>query len=210
MKTFVKSILAGICISLGGVIYLTLENHIVGAFLFTIGLFSIYTFGFSLYTGKVCFIPNENPKFLLTVLNVYLGNLVGTVGMGLIFRHTRVSKVVEHTQEVVGSKLSDTPFSVFFMGIMCGISIAIAVLGFMNIKDAIGKYIALFVPIMVFILSGYEHSIADMFYVTLAGAWSTKAILYILLISTGNLLGGVIIPIVCKYTDGIIYESHSH
>lgn len=210
MKTFIKSILAGICISLGGVVYLTLENHIVGACLFTIGLFIIYTFGFSLYTGKVCFISNEKPKYLLTVLNVYIGNAVGTVGMGTLLRHTKVSHIVEHTQEVVSGKLSDTPFSVFIMAILCGVCISVAVLGFMTIKDSVGKYIALFIPIMVFLLSGYEHSVADMFYFTLAGAWGAKALLYINIIALGNLVGGMIIPVVCKYTDGVIYESHSH
>ncbi len=210
MKTFIKSILAGICISLGGVAYLTLENHIVGACLFTIGLFIIYVFGFNLYTGKVCFISNEKPKFLLTVLNVYIGNAVGTIGMGTILRHTRVSHIVEHTKEVVSGKLSDTPFSVFIMATLCGVLICVAVLGYMNIKDPVGKYIALFIPIMVFLLSGYEHSIADMFYFTMAGAWDVKAFLYINIIALGNLVGGMIIPIVCKYTDGVIYQSQSH
>lgn len=210
MKTFIKSILAGICISLGGVAYLTLENHIVGACLFTIGLFIIYIFGFNLYTGKVCFISNEKPRFLLTVLNVYVGNAVGTIGMGTILRYTRVAGIIEHTKDVVQVKLSDTPFSVFIMGILCGILICVAVLGFMTIKDPVGKYLALFIPIMVFLLSGYEHSIADMFYFTMAGAWGAKALLYVNIIAFGNLIGGMIIPIVTKYTDGIIFESQSH
>lgn len=210
MKTFIKSILAGICISIGGVAYLTLENHIVGACLFTIGLFIIYIFGFNLYTGKVCFISNEKPGFLITVLNVYVGNAVGTIGMGTILRHTRVSKIVEHTRDVVDSKLSDTIFSVFVMGILCGVLICVAVLGFMTIKDSVGKYIALFIPIMVFLLSGYEHSIADMFYFTMAGAWGAKAFLYINIIALGNLVGGMIIPVVTKYTDGLVFQSQSH
>ncbi|MGL6221297.1 MAG: formate/nitrite transporter family protein, partial [Lacrimispora sphenoides] len=63
MKTFVNAIIAGIAISIGGVIYLTLENHIAGSFLFSIGLFTIYTFGFNLFTGKVCYIVNEKPSY---------------------------------------------------------------------------------------------------------------------------------------------------
>lgn len=210
MKTFIKSILAGICISIGGVAYLTLENHIVGACLFTIGLFIIYIFGFNLYTGKVCFISNEKPKYLLTVLNVYVGNAVGTIGMGIILRYTRISKIEEHTKVIVGGKLSDTPFSVFVMGILCGILICVAVLGYMTIKDSVGRYLSLFIPIMVFLLSGYEHSIADMFYFTMADAWGVKALVYINIIALGNLIGGMIIPIVTKYTDGFVFQSQSH
>lgn len=199
MKTFIKSILAGIAISIGGVIYLTLENHIAGSFLFSIGLFTIYTFGFYLYTGKVCAIVNEKPSYLLTVLIVYLGNFVGTVGSGYVFRNTKLSKLIEHTTEIVNLKLSDTLFSTFIMAFLCGLLMCIAVTGFQTIKDSVGKHLALILPIMVFILSGYEHSIADMFYFSMANAWGAKAFLYIIVISLGNLFGGCLIPLADKY-----------
>lgn len=198
MKTFIKAIMAGIAIGTGGIIYLTLENHIMGAFLFSIGLFTIYSFGLYLYTGKICYIPSEKPSYLLTVLLVWFGNLIGTVGMGTVFRHTKQAKLIDHTIELVSSKLSDTLFSTFIMAIMCGIMMCIAVLGFQSIKDSVGKHLALILPIMVFILSGYEHSIADMFYFTMAGAWSGKAFLYIVIISLGNLVGGCAIPLARK------------
>lgn len=59
---------------------------------------------------------------------------------------------------------------------------------------------------MVFILSGYEHSVADMFYFTMAGAWSAKAFLYIIVISIGNLVGGALIPCALKafHEEGIM------
>lgn len=201
MKTFIKSIMAGVCISLGGVIYLSLENHIAGSFLFSIGLFTIYTFGFYLYTGKICYIPNEKLNYLITVCIVFLGNAVGTVGMGYILRNTKLSKIVEHTSEIVEKKLSDTIFSTFIMAILCGIMMCIAVIGFQTIKDSVGKHLALVLPIMVFILSGYEHSVADMFYFSIADVWGGKAILYIVIIALGNLVGGCLIPFLAKVLD---------
>lgn len=199
MKTFINAIIAGIAISMGGVIYLTLENHIAGSFLFSIGLFTIYTFGFNLYTGKVCYIANEKPSYLLTILIVYIGNFVGTVGAGIVFRHTKLAKLIDHTRELVNMKLSDTLFSTFIMAVMCGIMMCTAVIGYQTIKDGIGRYLSLVLPVMVFILSGYEHSIADMFYFTMGNAWSAKAFLYILVISAGNLVGGSLIPLAKKY-----------
>jgi formate transporter len=201
-KTFIKAIMAGIAISIGGVIYLTLENHMVGAFLFSIGLFTIYTFGLDLYTGKVCYIPNKETKFLLTVLTVILGNAVGTIGVGYILRATKLAKLVDHTVEIVDGKLSDTIFSTFIMAIFCGILMCIAVIGFQTIKDSVGKHIALVLPIMVFILSGFEHSIADMFYFSMANAWSPKAFLYIIIIALGNLVGGALLPLAIRLLDG--------
>jgi formate/nitrite transporter FocA (FNT family) len=194
--------MAGVAISVGGMIYLRAENHVVGAFLFSLGLFTIYTFGLDLYTGKVCMILNKPLKFLGTVLIVYLGNAVGTVGTGYILRATKQSQYLEHASEVVAGKLADNLFSTFIMAIMCGLLMCIAVLGFLNIKDGVGKYLALILPIMVFILSGYEHSIADMFYFSFANVWGGKALLYINVIALGNLVGGCILPLVTKVTSG--------
>ena len=101
MKTFIRAVMAGVAISVGGMIYLRAENHVVGAFLFSLGLFTIYTFGLDLYTGKVCMILNKPLKFLGTVLIVYLGNAVGTVGTGYILRATKQSQYLEHASEVV-------------------------------------------------------------------------------------------------------------
>ncbi|WP_033164508.1 formate/nitrite transporter family protein [Clostridium sp. KNHs205] len=202
MKTFIRAVMAGVAISVGGMIYLRAENHVVGAFLFSLGLFTIYTFGLDLYTGKVCMILNKPLKFLGTVLIVYLGNAVGTVGTGYILRATKQSQYLEHASEVVAGKLADNLFSTFIMAIMCGLLMCIAVLGFLNIKDGVGKYLALILPIMVFILSGYEHSIADMFYFSFANVWGGKALLYINVIALGNLVGGCILPLVTKVTSG--------
>ena len=56
LKLFVSSVLGGVCIGLGGVAYLSLENRLAGALFFTVGLFTICTFGFHLFTGKVCYV----------------------------------------------------------------------------------------------------------------------------------------------------------
>ena len=56
MKLFVSSVLGGACIGLGGVAYLSLENRLAGELFFTVGLFTICTFGFHLFTGKVCYV----------------------------------------------------------------------------------------------------------------------------------------------------------
>ena len=201
MKTLIKGILAGVAICLGGIIYLTLENHMVGAMLFSIGLFTIYTFELDLFTGKICFIPNKEPKFLKTVGIVYVGNFIGTFGVGYILRFTKLSKLVEHTVTMVDAKLEDTLFSSFIMAIFCGMLMSIAVIGFKIIRDGVGRYLALILPIMVFILSGFEHSIADMFYISLANAWGIKAFIFLIVVSIGNLIGGMILPLFARILD---------
>ena len=199
---FVKAIMGGIAISFGGIIYLSLGNPVAGAFLFSLGLFTIYTFGLNLFTGKVCYIPNKKPAYLLDVAVVYAGNAVGTVGMGLLVRNTKLSRLVEHGEEIVHNKLADTLPSTFIMAIFCGIMMCIAVMGFQTIQDSVGKHIALILPVMVFILSGFEHSIADLFYFTVAGVWGAKAVLYSGIIALGNAVGGLLIPLSLRCLDG--------
>jgi formate/nitrite transporter FocA (FNT family) len=104
--------------------------------------------------------------------------------------------------------LADTLFSTFIVAIMCGVMMSIAVIGFQTIKDSVGKHLALILPIMVFILSGYEHCIADMFYFSMANAWCAKAVLYIFVISIGNMVGGCLIPWTAKVLDNEILTSH--
>ena len=77
VKVFIYAILAGLCIALGGTVYLTLENKIMGAFLFTLGLFTICTFGFNLFTGKVCYVFERDRSYALDLPFIWLGNLAG-------------------------------------------------------------------------------------------------------------------------------------
>lgn len=202
LKIWVKSVMAGVAIGVGGTVYLAVDNKVVGAFLFSLGLFTIYTFNLSLYTGKVCYIPNKSMHYLREVGIVFLGNAVGGVGYGYLLRGTRLEHWLPQVQNLVEHKLADGAFSTFVMAVLCGIMMCIAVLGFQTIQDSVGKHLALILPIMVFLLAGFEHSIANLFYYSMAHAWSSHALLYLGLIALGNLIGGVILPIVVRYTDG--------
>ena len=63
IEILIKSILAGIMIGIGGTIYLSLDNKIVGSILFAIGLFIIVVYSFNLYTGKIGYLINNFNMF---------------------------------------------------------------------------------------------------------------------------------------------------
>ena len=65
-----------------------------------------------------------------------------------------------------------TYLGLFVLGILCNICIFIAVNGYANNPHQVGKYLALFLGVSVFILCGTEHSVADMYY------WSVSGVLY--------------------------------
>ena len=201
IKVFIYAILAGLCIALGGTVYLTLENKIVGAFLFTLGLFTICTFGFNLFTGKVCYVFERDFDYLVDVGVIWLGNLAGTLLSGCALLSTRIGPALaEKAAAVCATKLGDGLLSIFILAVFCNIMIFIGVDGYNKNPHEAGKYLSMFMAIMVFILCGFEHCVANMFYFTLGGVWGGKAILYLLVMTLGNVVGGLIIPLCRKAT----------
>lgn len=185
------------CIALGGTVFLSVENRVIGSALFTLGLFVVCTHGFNLFTGKACYIFDNNAEYAVNLALIWLGNLIGTGLVALGVRLTRVSGIAQRAAELCAVKIGDSLISLFVLGIFCNIFIYIAVEGYKNNPHEVGKYLALFFGVMGFILCGTEHCVADMFYFWLGG-WSGKAVLALLVITAGNLCGSVIFPLLKK------------
>ena len=182
IRLLIKSIIAGIMISVGCVVNLSCDNKYIGAILFCIGLITILLFNFNLYTGKVCYIPNNKPSYILQVLLILFGNILGCIIMGVLFPITPIS--------ICTTKLSYDLQTVLIKSIMCGLLIYIAVDSYKVHKTLLPTLFC----IPVFILSGYIHVIADTFYFVSAQAFNTNTIIYILVAAIGNAFGGMIIP----------------
>ena len=110
VATFLRAILAGFCIGLGGVVFLALlpTSKPLGAFLFAIGLFTICTHGFNLFTGKACYILDNKPSYLGTLVVIWVGNLIGAFCMAALMHCTRVSAAyTEAAQGLVAAKIQN-------------------------------------------------------------------------------------------------------
>lgn len=195
-KTFIGAVMAGIAIGLGGLVFLSVDNKVIGSFLFTIGLFTVCTMGFNLFTGKACYTFQNDTAYKIGLPIIWLGNLVGTGLTAGCAWMTRVAPAVsEKAMGLCQTKLGDSYMSLFFLGILCNIFIYIGVEGYKSIPHEFGKYLALVFGVMVFILCGTEHCVADMFYFWMAGAWSGQAVVRLLVITLGNAVGGVLLPL---------------
>ena len=195
-KTFIGAVLAGIAIGLGGLVFLSVDNKVIGSFLFTIGLFTVCTMGFNLFTGKVCYTFQNDTAYKIGLPVIWLGNLVGTGLTAGCAWMTRVAPAVsEKAMSLCQTKLGDSYASLFFLGILCNIFIYIGVEGYKSNPHEFGKYLALVFGVMVFILCGTEHCVADMFYFWMAGAWNGQAVVRLLVITLGNAVGGVLLPL---------------
>lgn len=193
---FLLAVMSGIGISIGGTVYLSAENKVVGSLLFAIGLYLIVLNGFYLYTGKIGYVVVEEDKgaYSVTLLLTWLGNLAGTaVGAGML-SVTRIAGLGDRAAELCQVKLGDGPLSILILSVFCGLLMYAAVEGYRQTKNPL----ILFICVSVFILSGFEHCVANMFYFFLAGMWSLKAVGYLLIMTVGNSLGGMLIPAVKK------------
>lgn len=191
LKQTVNGVFAGILISVGGAVYLSCENKYAGAVLFAVALLCICYQGYSLYTGKICYIPEKHTKDEISVLLTgLLGNVTATTVCGYALVYA-IPKLKEAAFNSCTMKLEQNYLQTVVRAIFCGILIYLAVDIYKKHKTPLG--IIFCIP--VFILSGYEHSVADMFYFAASGIVSLKAFVFIWIVILGNTIGGMLIPL---------------
>lgn len=195
INTLISSFISGILIAIGGVVFLSTESKYLGALAFAVGLFFIVEGGFKLYTGAIGYAldNDKTTNFLLPVIVV--GNFLGTFFVSGIIHLTRIfDSITLKANDLVAIKLNDSWFSVLILAIMCGLLIYLGVNTFKKSNNNFSKVFAIIICVFVFIISSYEHCIANMFYISIADAWSLKSLLYMLLMIIGNSIGGLLIP----------------
>jgi len=190
---FIKGIYAGIMIAIGGTVYLSVSNTVAGSFLFSIGLLTICMYGMNLFTGKVGYVLINKANYLIELLFSLFGNFVGTVIVGRLILLTRYNSISQRALTISNLKLNDNLLSIFILSAFCGMLMYIAVNNYKKASNEIGKYAGIFMCVMVFILSGFEHCVANMYYFTVADVWSLKTLLYMLIMVLGNSVGSIII-----------------
>ena len=173
-----KSILAGICIAIGSLVYLNYQGPI-GAILFATGLFSILLLNLNLYTGKIGYINSF--KELLTMGLIILGNFIGCCIM-FAFPYSATAEMI------IGLKMFSPIYLIFVKSFLCGILIYIAVEGY---KKKI--YLITLLSIPTFILIGAEHSIANICFFIAARYFSFEAFVFFIIVIIGNALGSICI-----------------
>lgn len=198
-RQLVSAILAGMLISMGGTVYLSQSNPVVGSFLFAIGLYTIVVFQLHLFTGKIGYTPFQKPIYIIELAITWFGNLLGTGLTALMVKNSRIGgPLVEKVMGVADVKLADNFLSIFLLAIFCGMLMFIAVDCYRNVQGSTLRFIGVFIPVMVFILSGFEHVVANMYYFSLAGAWSAHCVMSIIVMTLGNAVGGMLIPLYLK------------
>jgi len=189
------AVFAGIWIAIGGAVYLSVGNKVIGSFLFAVGLFMIVTNDLNLFTGRIGYLFDNKPAYIIDLIEIWAGNFIGAGLVALALRYTRSGICADEICEI---KLDDSLLSIFILAVFCGLLMYSAVNGYKKIPDPCGKNIAVILPIMVFILCGFEHCVANMFYFSLAGLWDLNTFAYLGVMTLGNTAGALIMPLVMR------------
>lgn len=177
-----KSILAGILIGLGGFAFLSIDNKIIGSTLFSFGLISVVLLGQKLYTGIIGYAKWSER---LSVIIVLVGNFIGSALMGVM-----CSPFINLLSTyVITNKLNTTIPNMFIKSIICGMLIYLAVELYKHKQNLL----CLIFPIVIFILSGAEHCIANIFYCFASMNFDVRMIHFIPICIIGNSVGSIII-----------------
>lgn len=155
IKTLASSILAGICIGLGGYVNLVIGG-IIGAVMFSFGLLSVVHYKYALYTGKAGFFNNRIEFAELSL--IIIGNFIGCWLVSLVFIYCS-PQYLASAQAIMDTISGKSPLEVFLLAIPCGFIMSTAV-AFAR-KE---QYLPLLFGVPLFIVCGFRHSIADIFY----------------------------------------------
>ncbi len=188
--SFFLAVAAGIFIGVGGSVLLSCDNRYLGAVFFAIALLAICTLGLYLFTGKIGYIWNSHTAVdVCCIIAGLLGNMAGTWLSATALRFCR-APLIDVVRPMVDAKLAQAPLQSVLTGIFCGLLMYTAV----AIYKEKGTHLGILFCVPVFILAGFEHSIADMFYFFLAGEYSLRGVGFILLVILGNTVGGMLLP----------------
>ena len=178
LLSFVKGILAGLAIGLGGFLYVLMVHfvqgelgRVLGSLLFAVGLFTVCTCMLHLYTGKIGMVyeGKQTKDFYISLPVMLIGNAIGAFGFGFalwaLFKDT---SVMETVNRICTSRTNLASFDDFLAVIvqstLCGVCVYLAVKAFsLNRLKPVGILLLAFF-VFVFVYSGFQHCIANMFY----------------------------------------------
>ena len=184
-KLFVRAIMAGAFIALGAagssVAAHTIADvgvaRLAASVIFPMGLMMVILLGAELFTGDCLMAMSVSDKkqsikdVVRVLIGVYLGNFVGAAGLALLVNFSGQlnysgGMLGAYTIKVAMGKVNVTFLEGITSGLLCNILVCAAVLMALCAKDVTGKLLASFFIIMLFVTSGYEHCVANMYYIT--------------------------------------------
>jgi formate/nitrite transporter len=242
LTMFALAILAGAFIALGALFYtvtVTTGNdatvpfgllRLAGGVTFSLGLVLVVVGGAELFTGNnlIAMAWASGRVTTQQVMRnwgwVYLGNLVGAVGTAALVWlagvHTMSNGAVGETMvQIARSKIALDPVSALARGVLCNVLVCLAVWLCMGARSVADKILAILFPISAFVACGFEHSVANMYFLPIgimlvAGGPAPLSVLgalsNLVLVTIGNILGGTLMVALIYWFVYLRAEGEGH
>ena len=182
-KLIILAILAGLFVALGAIAATTVAvavkptslGKFLGAIVFPGGLTMVLIAGSELFTGNCLLIipflekAITAKKMIKSLVLTYIGNFIGSIllAAAVVFSHQVGLFNNGVAVSVIGTAAAKCSISftdALIKGILCNFLVCIAVWISFTAKDIVGKIIGVFFPVLIFVLCGFEHSVANMYY----------------------------------------------
>lgn len=214
-RMMTAGILAGAFIAFGAFGSQTASLYtgkVVSSLVFPIGLTMVILTGSELFTGNslmsisVMDRKNATAAVLKNWAFVYIGNLIGSLLIAAAAGCLAGGDLAESMRNTAVSKASLPIMQMILKGVLCNILVCMAVYCQTACEEPAGKIPALYLPTFLFVLSGFEHSIANMYFIPagmIAGASGifTGLLTNLLFVTIGNIIGGVLISALLYYAN---------
>ena len=183
VKLVILAILAGIFVALGAIASTTVAvavkpaslGKFLGAVVFPGGLTMVLIAGSELFTGNCLLIipllekAITAKKVVKSLVLTYIGNFIGSILLAAAVVFSHQISLFDNGVAVSVISTATTKCSISFgdaliKGILCNFLVCIAVWISFTAKDIVGKIIGVFFPVLIFVLCGFEHSVANMYY----------------------------------------------
>ena len=191
-KLFIKAMLAGMMIAMGAagssVACHAIGNvglaRLVAGVVFPVGLMMVILTGAELFTGDCLMIvatvekKNTMAQMIKELVFIYIGNFVGAalLALGVYFSGQlgySSNLLGAYTIKVAVGKTGLSFGTALVSGILCNILVCVAVLMAICSKDIVGKLFVSFFVIMLFVVCGFEHCVANMYFLPMGAVMHT-------------------------------------
>lgn len=236
-KTFVLAVLAGVFISFGAIFATTVTSEVtlspsftklIGGAAFSLGLILVIVGGAELFTGNNLIVmawANKRIKTIQILRNwsiVFFGNFIGAMCIVILMFYSQqyssgTGNIGAKALSIAETKCSLGLVQAIILGILCNTLVCLAVWLCYSAKTISGKILAILFPITAFVAAGFEHSIANMYFIPKALlikssaneefwtsinsspsmyenlTWSNFIVNNIIPVTIGNIIGGALL-----------------
>jgi formate transporter len=239
MQTAMLAVLAGLFIGLGALFYTLVASdaafgfaatRVLGGLVFSLGLILVTVGGAELFTGNNLMVMAWADRKITTLellrnwIIVYVGNAIGAIGLAVVVYlsdHGAMNAgAVATTYVKIAAAKTALPFGeAFFKGMLCNILVCLAVWLAMAGHTVVDKIFAIVLPISAFVAAGFEHSVANMYFIPMGLLLADSAVVpagvnlasldlggflsNLLPVTLGNIVGGSVMVAAVYY---VIYR----